>query len=62
MSSKVAFLKRGLDEVEKNSFLAVSKEAILRDDNINYFFSVNEGVIQKHEITNTFYRSHSLMA
>jgi RND family efflux transporter MFP subunit len=53
MSSKVAFLERELNEVEKKSFFAITKEAVFRDGKSSYFFTVKQGVIKKNEIKNT---------
>lgn len=50
MSSKVAFLKRKLNEFEKKSFLAVSKEAVLKEGESYYFFTVKKELINKIKI------------
>lgn len=50
MSSKVAFLKRKLNEDEKKSFLAITKEAIITDGDSNYFYSIKKDVLKKIRI------------
>lgn len=50
MSSKVAFLERKLNETEKKSFLAVSKEAIFKDGESYYFFTVKKNLLKKIKI------------
>ncbi len=47
MSSKVAFLKRNLTQEEKLPYLAISKEAVLRDGKSKYFFEVKDQTLRK---------------
>ncbi len=50
MSSKVAFLKRDLNESEKKPFYAVTREAVLNDSESNYFFVIQKGIAEKIKI------------
>ena len=61
MSSKVAFLKRILRENEKKSFFAITSEAILKDGEFSYFFTVREGILNKIKVNSAVFSDSNVV-